>query len=270
MVVATLEKRSPCDCYEGVLLLKSWHEVECEHCCFGWVVVVPDPMRSWERYSQPCTDCKEGKNLAALIAGEKATRLQTLLNNLVAGAGLTPELASKTFDNFETDPGMFDAGEADQVLGAFAAVKAAAQEGKSLVLLGNTGTGKSHLAAAYLNYCLTVGRTGVFVSLIDLMGSLYETFDRESKISWQTALKRYVEADVLVIDDLGQEKATEKTIEVVFHLLNHRINNCKTTVVTSNRSLASLRDDKGYSHAIISRLGSFQRVSWEVKDWRLK
>jgi DNA replication protein DnaC len=262
-VIVGFEKRSPCGCYAGKNQLAQWHTNNCQTCAYGWVTVVPDELRPWERYSEPCKDCAEGKRLATLIAGEKANKQQRLLEKLVAGAGLTPELKRKTFLNFDCPD--------DALLKACAEVNRAAIEGVSLLLIGNTGTGKSHLAAAYLNHCLATGRAGVFVSLIDLMQTLYETIaNRESPVSWGEVLKRYTEADILVIDDLGQEKATEKTIEVVFHILNHRINNQRTTVVTSNRSLASLRDDKGYSPAIISRLGSYERVIWEAKDWRLK
>jgi DNA replication protein DnaC len=270
--VLSLEKRSACDCYWGRLKLKEWQEQTCSSCEFGWVVVTPNPERGWERYCEPCKYCLEGKRIEGEIAKAKAEKKQTQLDNTCFGGGVYRTLVNKTFDNFEvTRGGNIEPKDVEELTYALSVVKAGAEGGRCLYLGGNPGIGKSHLAAAYLHFWVTRGKTGVFVSLIDLMQSLYETVANQDKeLSWAKVLSRYSAAEVLVLDDLGQEKRTEKTMEVIFHILNHRLNRGLSTVVTSNLSLGRLRDEKGYSEGVISRLGSFERVVWDVKDFRLK
>lgn len=270
--VLPLEKRSACDCDLGRLKLQEWQEETCSSCAFGWVVVTPDPERGWERYSEPCKSCQEGKRLAGEIAKAKAEKKQTQLDKISFGGGVYRTLVNKTFDNFDIKRGgNIDPKDVEELTYALRLVKAGAEANRCMYLVGNPGIGKSHLAAGYLNYWVTRGKSGVFVSLIDLMQSLYETVaNQDRELSWAKVLSRYCEAEVLVLDDLGQEKGTEKTMEVIFHILNHRLNRGLNTVVTSNLSLGKLRAEKGYSEGVISRLGSFERVVWDVKDYRLK
>lgn len=78
-------------------------------------------------------------------------------------------------------------------------------------LFGGVGRGKTHLAAAICRHQASRGRTARLLSSAQLLELLKQTYDRGSQQAEQALfdLKRYEEAEVVVIDDLGAERATE-------------------------------------------------------------
>jgi DNA replication protein DnaC len=263
-------RRACTHCHKGLDMLIEWQTERnyfCQ-CDYGWV---PEKMmvkkasgRIEEITALVTCRCSEGASHRLEMDRLINLKRQERLNKLIAGGGITEEIAAKTFDNFNTH-------ENTKLEEVREKVKAVADRGESLLLVGNPGQGKTHLAAAYLNQWVQArGRSGAFVSLVDLMSSLRKTIRAEGGPDWDSTLDRYIEAELLVLDDLGQEKASEKVIEVVFHLLNSRINRGKPTVVTTNFSLKKLAADVGYPGSICSRLSSFNQVAWVSEDYRLR
>lgn len=264
-------RRACTHCRKGMEMLTQWlteRDFFCQ-CDYGWIPEKEMVKKASGRIEEVTvlTTCRCSAGAAIRLEMDRLIHLkrQERLDRLMAGGGITPEIASKTFDNFQptTNPKL---GEVK------AKVMEVARQGESLLLVGNPGQGKTHLAAAYLNDWLNNrGRSGAFVSLVDLMASLRRTIRAETGPDWDTTLDRYIEAELLVLDDLGQEKASDKVVEVVFHLLNSRINRGKPTVVTTNYSLKQLMGEKiGYPASICSRLSSFNQVTWTSDDYRLK
>lgn len=264
-------RRACTHCHLGPTLLEDWH-IEgprpCK-CDYGWLSR-QEMLRKASGQIQEiavlgtCPTCSEGAALRLEMDRLIHEKRQERLNRLMAGGGITTEIAAKTFDNFTTLGNIKLAEVKNKVM-------AVANLGESLLLVGNPGQGKSHLAAAYLNHWIHVwGRTAAFVSLVDLMALLRRTIRADAGPDWDETLERYIAAELLVMDDLGQEKASEKVFEVVFHLLNSRINRSKPTVVTTNYSLKELTSDLGYPPSIASRLASFNRVAWVSEDYRLR
>jgi DNA replication protein DnaC len=256
-------------CLKGRNELRQFHERYGCDCEFGW-------RKSYQTEKTPggrmvevtvvenCLKCIPGRTQNEYLEARIFKHKQDRLNKLMANSGLSEEIAGKSFDNFE-------AAHLSGATGAKEQVMTAAKEGRSIILMGNPGRGKTHLAAAYLNYWMQErGKAGVFVSLVDLMSALRRTIRATEGPDWDTLLDRYVQADLLVLDDLGQEKATEKVSEVVFHLLNSRINQRKPTVITTNYDLKSLSTIAGYPPSICSRLAGFERVTWDSGDYRLR
>jgi DNA replication protein DnaC len=262
-------RRACLDCKKGRKYLAEWQEHAGCDCLIGWVKSFQTEKTSGGRMVEVavidnCTRCEFGQELARRLEAFIKTRKQARLNKLMANAGLSEEIASMTFPNFDCEVG-------SDLYETKGKVYLAATNSQSILLMGNPGRGKTHLAAAYLNLWMGErGKTGVFVSLVDLMSSLRRTIRATEGPDWDTLLDRYVMADLLVLDDLGQEKATEKVSEVVFHLINSRINQRKPTVVTTNYNLKALAADVGYPPSICSRLASFERITWDSGDYRLK
>jgi DNA replication protein DnaC len=262
-------RRGCLNCAKGLHFAAEWREHFGCDCDYGWTketVIEKSPGGRMVELTvvSTCIKCKPGREMGGALEARIYTRKQARLNKLMANCGLSEEIASQTFDNFILT------GDNESLSDAKRAVMAAAQTGRSIILMGNPGRGKTHLAAAYLNFWMQDrGKTGVFVSLVDLMASLRRTIRATEGPDWDTLLDRYIQAELLVLDDLGQEKASEKVIEVVFHLLNSRINQRKPTVVTTNYTLKLLAADAGYPPSICSRLASFERVTWEAPDYRL-
>ena len=82
-------------------------------------------------------------------------------------------------------------------------------------------------------------------------------------------INKYKETAYLVLDDIGTEKQTDWTHEILYLLVNHRYNTYKTTIATSNLSPEELRK-KLKDDRIISRLLFNATVLHKTKNYRNK
>lgn len=106
-----------------------------------------------------------------------------------------------------------------------------------LIFLGINGCGKTHLAAAVANYLRHEGRSALFVVVPDLLDHLRSTFGPESKVSYDELFEKIKEAQVLILDDFGEQSATPWAQEKLYQLINYRYNARLATVVTTCLSL---------------------------------
>jgi DNA replication protein DnaC len=111
-----------------------------------------------------------------------------------------------------------------------------------LLLSGETGTGKTHLAAAIASEQLNYGRTDVmFVSVPDLLDILRATYSPTSAASYDRRFDEIRRVPLLVLDDLGTESATPWAREKLFQLLNFRYTSRQlATVITTSIPLEKL------------------------------
>lgn len=104
-----------------------------------------------------------------------------------------------------------------------------------LLFLGPCGVGKTHLAVAILKQLiLQKGAEGLFYDFRDLLREIYNSYDPVSQSSELDILKPVLEAEVLVLDELGANKPTDWVRDTVTHILNSRYNDRRITLVTAN------------------------------------
>lgn len=104
---------------------------------------------------------------------------------------------------------------------------------KGLLLIGNTGSGKTHLAAAIANTVLDAGYTVKFARAADIPYEVQKTYGDPTK-SEDEVIEPLRRCKLLIIDDLGADKLTDFDRAVIHGILDYRIINCKPTVVTTN------------------------------------
>lgn len=110
-----------------------------------------------------------------------------------------------------------------------------------LVLMGPSGRGKTHLAAAIANRQREKGQTdAMFVVVPDLLDYLRAAFNPQSVIPYDRRFDEVKKAPLLVLDDLGVESATPWAKEKLFQLLNYRYNAVLPTVITTAASLEEI------------------------------
>jgi len=108
-----------------------------------------------------------------------------------------------------------------------------------LLLRGGYGCGKTHLAAAIANECVSLGVPTLFLTAPDLLDSLRAAFDSEDT-NFEDRFEQIRGAGLLVLDDLGTQHATEWAREKLFQLLNYRYINHLPVVLTTNLPLDEL------------------------------
>ena len=141
-----------------------------------------------------------------------------------------------TFQSWQSRAGDLEADQAENLARGFAVARAFAEEPSGwLVLTGDNGCGKTHLAAAIANHFL--GRAAatanvLFVTVPDLLDYLRATFSPTTRVRYDQRFDEIREAELLVLDDLGTESATAWAREKLFQILNHRYAARLPTVVT--------------------------------------
>ena len=171
-----------------------------------------------------------------------------------------------TFDSFDTRGRGAAAQQRASLEGAFTIARnfAANPEGW-LTMFGETGVGKTHLAAAIYFECRKRGDTVMFVSVPDLLDYLRHTFAPNTTATYDR-LDEVRNAPLLILDELeGQDYYTPWAYEKLQQIIVHRHNMRMPTVVTSRRDFSELR---GPISSRIQDQGMSSLIRMEAPDYR--
>ncbi len=111
-----------------------------------------------------------------------------------------------------------------------------------LVLQGESGCGKTHLAAAIANYQLQAGKPVLFIPVADLLDRFRAAFSPDSKVSYDELFERVKQAPFLILDGLEGQSTTSWAQEKLYQLLNYRYNAQLPTVITTRLTMQDLMD----------------------------
>lgn len=144
---------------------------------------------------------------------------------------------SMTFDNFDWKRLNLSLEQRENLKEAFRLAQefARAPEGW-LVFQGDNGCGKTHLAAAIVNYRYQNKKPALFIVVPDFLDHLRSTFSPESKISYDELFESVKNAPLLVLDDFGRQTTTLWAQEKLYQVINYRYNAQLPTVITTNCS----------------------------------
>lgn len=135
-------------------------------------------------------------------------------------------------------------------------------QGKGLYLYSDVkGSGKTRLISSISNALVKVhGVDLAFITADDLLSQVKKTYRKESEMSEDQVIKMFRNVEVLVIDDVAVEKTRENSSEfaerIFFNVLNYRLDNRKTTLFTSNKTIDDLTDiyREGRVHSRIKKM----------------
>ena len=104
-----------------------------------------------------------------------------------------------------------------------------------LLFMGGCGVGKTHLAVGIIKDIISKSVPCLFVDFRALLAEIKETYsDPKGETSESDVLQPVLETDVVVLDDLGAERISEWVRDRLGFIINHRYNNKKAMIITTN------------------------------------
>jgi len=103
-----------------------------------------------------------------------------------------------------------------------------------LLLIGDPGTGKTHLAVAALRILIGRGFEGLFFDYQNLLERIQKGWDATAGVSDREAYSMALDSELLLLDDLGARRVSDWVEDTVASIITYRCNNKKPLIATTN------------------------------------
>lgn len=194
-----------------------------------------------------CPKCKQSRVNAereAADALEKASRVLAR-DRMLKASGVPARFASATFDGYRV-------ASREQQIAVGTCRKFATdfprfrESGRSIVMSGLPGTGKTHLGCAIVTTVIEQhGMTARYATVSDMLRRIKETYNRDSIARESDVIADFVGVDLLVLDEIGVQNGTEHEKTLMFEVLDGRYRQLGPTILISNLTAQQLEDFVG-------------------------
>ena len=234
-------------------------------------------------YLDEIISCPICRDTGFLENGFRCSCLKTLVAQYMGNtSNLTEYMKEQTFDR--VDYSLFARQPKEGGREPLAVMKTAYEKGlrfaetfdtthANLLLMGNAGTGKTYLSSCIANHALERGKSVYYQTAFRLFELLEKLkFDRllpqeEEQAAYM--VRQLSDTELLIIDDLGTEFVTSYTAAAAFDLINTRLLQGKSTVLSTNLNSEAM--EKIYSKRFTSRIwGSFEIIPFIGQDLRMQ
>ena len=198
----------------------------------------PTSMTTTDTNKYKCDKCKDREWVIVEVGGEQVAvececkALRTFERSLKK-AGLSEIHQKMTFQSFK-------ATEKNKAMkqACWEYAKSLPSEHRSIIICGNVGSGKTHLAMAIINELI---RKGLKVQYMDyrkyIISIKQNMLDRDFYLE---ETERMTNAEVLLIDDLFKGKITESDINIMYEIINTRYVKRQPIIITTEKNLSQL------------------------------
>lgn len=186
-------------------------------------------------------------------------------------SGLRELMQTQSFDTFDLSFYASDAAEYQKMKSNLALLREYAERfhphADSLILCGATGLGKTHLSTAIARRVIDRGFDVYYTGAIQMFSDFEHARFGTGTGERAADPSRYMDCDLLILDDLGTEVTNQFTNSCLYMILNDRINLRRPTIINTNLSGKEIK--ARYTDRIASRiLGDFKPFVFVGTDIR--
>lgn len=201
-------------------------------------------------YTDVHYDCEKCKDLGFVDTKMCECFKRALVLRGYETSGLGALVGKQTFDNYSLD--YFKGEDLERMQQNYAMIKFYAEnfsrKSDSLLLMGGTGLGKTHLSSALAKVVIDRGFDVLYTSALNMISD----FEKAKFRGEQDDTDRYFSAELLIVDDLGTELGGNFTESCLYNVIDTRICKGLPTVISTNLDPAQL--SARYTGRIYSRL----------------
>jgi DNA replication protein DnaC len=236
---------------------------------------VPGKEEPVEYHDTKCWGCKreeeEKKQQEQFQKELMDMRKKRVLRMFDENSLMNPKLKAASFDNYL--PTNDDLEKAKAITKRYAD-NFSKDNPVSLLLIGNYGTGKSHLSVAITKELMGKDFGCMFISTPKLMTKIRSTYNKDSEFSEEQIIDQLSKVDCLVLDDIGAESTKQGdgnqhtwATSKIFEIIDNRIG--KHTIFTSNYEPKELQERLG-GRNFSRMMESVHVIKMYGDDYRLK
>lgn len=217
-----------------------------------------------------CTDCSD----SGFVDGVKMCKClrELIVKGRIEASAMGRLMETQTFDSFDLSCYSYDKKVSERMSAILAMAKGYVRDfGKrrdNLLLIGPTGTGKTHISTAIAAELIHKGYDVIYDSTHNILSDFEADRFRNNYGREENKSDKYLDCTLLIMDDLGAEFVNQFTVSALYNLLNARQNKGLATIISTNLSseeLARRYEDRIYSRII----GTARILPFEGKDRRV-
>jgi DNA replication protein DnaC len=185
-----------------------------------------------------CLESEDQERVQALAERQKKASMDGLLKR----AAIPLRFQGCTLDNYRVDITNPKQQRALDFAREYAeSFDEAVRSGRSLIFLGSTGTGKTHLSTAIANDIIRRGYTALFTSVMETVLTVRETYRRDSEKNEREAIKAFTLPDLLILDEVGTQYGTDSERLIIYEILNARYQIRRPVILIGNARIVEMQ-----------------------------
>ena len=181
---------------------------------------------------------------------------ELIIKGRIAESAMGKLIEKQSFDNFELGVYAYDPKVQERMKMILAMAKNYVRDFKdkreNLLLIGKTGTGKTHISTAIARELIHQGYDVIYDSTQNIISDFEADRFKSGYGREENKSEKYLNCTLLIIDDLGTEFQNSFTVSTLYNLLNARQNSDLPTIISTNLSPEEL--SAKYEDRIFSRI----------------
>ena len=198
---------------------------------------------------------------------------EIMIRERIAASAMGRLIEIQSFDNFNLSCYSYDKRVEEKMKAILAMAKSYVRDfdkkRENLLLIGPTGTGKTHISTAIARELIHKGYDVIYDSTQNILSDFEADRFKSGYGREENRADKYLECTLLIIDDLGTEFSNQFTLATIYNLLNSRQNKGLATIISTNLSPEELA--RKYEDRIYSRIigGGSKILPFDGKDKRV-